>query len=99
MYREVARCDAGEFGQFDRPKRPMRLPTVLTRDEVKRVLVHMEQCVAVHSKRPSIGDRWWVLALRMVSQSFSNLSWSTGNQAYLTAGMPIIAGFGLGGVA
>jgi integron integrase len=42
MYREVVRRDPGDFGEFDRAKRPKRLPTVLTRDEVKRVLVHME---------------------------------------------------------
>ena len=42
MYREVVRRDPGEFGEFDRAKRPKRLPTVLTRDEVKRVLAHLE---------------------------------------------------------
>jgi integron integrase len=42
MYREVVRRDPGEFGEFDRAKRPKRLPTVLTREEVKRVLAHMD---------------------------------------------------------
>jgi len=42
MYREVVRRDPGEFGEFDRAKRPKRLPTVLTRDEVKRVLAHLD---------------------------------------------------------
>jgi site-specific recombinase XerD len=42
MYREVVRRDPGEYGEFDRAKRPKRLPTVLTRDAVKRVLAHME---------------------------------------------------------
>jgi len=42
MYREVVRRDPGDLGEFDRAKRPKRLPTVLTRDEVKRVLVHLE---------------------------------------------------------
>lgn len=42
MYREVVRRDPGEFGEFDRAKRSKRLPTVLTRDEVKRVLAHLE---------------------------------------------------------
>jgi len=42
MYREVVRRDPGEFGEFDRAKRPKRLPTVLTKDEVKRVLTHLE---------------------------------------------------------
>lgn len=42
MYREVVRRDPGEFGEFERAKRPKRLPTVLTREEVKRVLVHLD---------------------------------------------------------
>jgi len=42
MYREVVRCDAGEFGEFERAKRSRRLPVVLTKDEVKRVLAHLE---------------------------------------------------------
>lgn len=42
MYREVVRRDPGEFGEFDRAKRPKRLPVVLTKEEVKRVLVHIE---------------------------------------------------------
>ena len=42
MYREVVRRDPGEFGEVARAKRPRRLPTVLTKDEVKRVLTHLE---------------------------------------------------------
>jgi integron integrase len=42
MYREVIRRDPGEFGEFDRAKRPKRLPTILTKEEVRRVLAHME---------------------------------------------------------
>ena len=38
LYREVLRIDPGQFGEFDRAKRPPRLPTVLTRDEVDAVL-------------------------------------------------------------
>jgi integron integrase len=41
MYRDVVRREPGEFGDFDRAKRPRRLPVVLTRDEVRRVLTHM----------------------------------------------------------
>jgi len=41
MYREVLRRDPGEFGEFQPAKRPKRLPTVLTRDEVQRVLTHL----------------------------------------------------------
>ena len=36
MYREVLRRDPGEFGDFEPAKRPKRLPTVLTREEVER---------------------------------------------------------------
>ncbi len=42
-YCEVLRRDPGDFGEFERAKRPKRLPTVLTCDEVKHVLVHMEE--------------------------------------------------------
>lgn len=42
MVREVVGRDPGEFREFDRAKRPKRLPTVLTRDEVKRVLAPMD---------------------------------------------------------
>jgi hypothetical protein len=42
MYREVVQRDPGEFGEFQRAKRPKRLPTVLTRNEVQRVLAHLE---------------------------------------------------------
>lgn len=41
MYREVLRRDPGEFGEFEPAKRPKRLPTVLTRDEVRHVLTHL----------------------------------------------------------
>ena len=43
MYRDVVRRDPGEFGEFERAKRPKRLPAVLTREEVKRVLAHLER--------------------------------------------------------
>ena len=42
MFREVVRRDPGEFGEFCRAKRPKRLPTVLARDEVKRVLAPLD---------------------------------------------------------
>ena len=42
MYREIVRRDPGEFGALDRAKRPKRLPTLLTRDKVKRVLDHLD---------------------------------------------------------
>lgn len=42
MYREVGGRDPGDFADFLRAKRPKRLPTVLTRDEVKRLLAFLE---------------------------------------------------------
>ena len=38
LYREVLHLHVGEIGAFERAKRPQRLPEVLTRDEVKKVL-------------------------------------------------------------
>jgi site-specific recombinase XerD len=42
MYREVIRRDPVDFGEFQRAKRTKRLPAVMTRDEVQRVLAHLE---------------------------------------------------------
>lgn len=42
MDREVVRHDPGEFGEFDRAKRPKRFPAVLTRDEVRQVWAHLK---------------------------------------------------------
>jgi len=42
MYREVLRREPGEFGEFQHAKRPKRLPTVLTKAEVQRVLAHFD---------------------------------------------------------
>ena len=39
LYREVLQVQVGEIGEFERVRRPARLPEVLTRDEVRRVLV------------------------------------------------------------
>jgi len=41
IYDGVVRREPGEFGEFDRAMQPKRLPTVLTRDDVKRARVHM----------------------------------------------------------
>lgn len=41
LYREVLRIQLEEFEQVARAKRPERLPTVLTREEVKRVIREM----------------------------------------------------------
>src|SRR5260221_422555 len=40
-YREVLHKDWGELGEVERAKRPQRLPVVLTRGEVDRVLIGM----------------------------------------------------------
>jgi len=55
MYREVVRRDQSEFDGFDRAMRPKRLPTVLTRDEVKLVLSMYRGIgtVSIHSDAPS----------------------------------------------
>jgi integron integrase len=42
MYREALRRDPGEFGEFQLAKRPKRLPTVLTKVEVQRVLARFD---------------------------------------------------------
>lgn len=42
MHREVVLRDPGEFGAFEHAKRPKRLPGVLTKEEVRRVLAPME---------------------------------------------------------
>ena len=39
LYRHVLRFDPGQFGPIERAKRPVKLPVVLSRDEVKRLLV------------------------------------------------------------
>ena len=38
LYREVLHQDSGEVGRVERAKRPERLPVVLTRGEVDRLL-------------------------------------------------------------
>ena len=38
LYRRVLRFDPGQFGPIERAKRPIKLPVVLSRDEVKRLL-------------------------------------------------------------
>ena len=38
FFREGLKRDLGELGEFERAKRPRRLPVVLTRAEIQRVL-------------------------------------------------------------
>jgi len=41
LYRRVLRIDPGELGEVIRARKPMRLPVVMTRDEVRCVLSHL----------------------------------------------------------
>jgi integron integrase len=42
LFTQVLKKEAGDFGDFVRAKRPVRVPTVLTRDEMGRLLDSME---------------------------------------------------------
>jgi len=42
LYRHVLQKELGEFGDIVRAKRPVRLPEVLTREEIKRLMTHMD---------------------------------------------------------
>jgi site-specific recombinase XerD len=41
FYKHVLRVDLGDFGPMERAKKPGRLPVVMSRDEARRVLLHM----------------------------------------------------------
>ena len=49
-YFEVLHRDPGEFGEFQRAKCQKRLTTVLTRDEVQRVLAHLDGTYGLMAK-------------------------------------------------
>jgi integrase len=38
LYRDVLGREPGDIGRFEKPQRPAKLPTVLTKEEVRRVL-------------------------------------------------------------
>ena len=42
LYRQVLDLSLGEIGEYARAKRPQRLPVVLTREEVQRLLAAMK---------------------------------------------------------
>lgn len=42
LYQQVLQQPLGELGEFLRAKKPKRLPTVLTREEVERLLAHLQ---------------------------------------------------------
>jgi len=47
LYGEVLGVELPWLGNIDRPKRPRRLPVVLTRQEVRDVLAHMDGCAGL----------------------------------------------------
>jgi integron integrase len=51
LYRRVLGVDLGDLGEVIRARKPMRLPVVMTREEVRAVLSHLQ------------GDRWLMASL------------------------------------
>jgi len=41
LYKHVLKIELGDFGQFERPTKPRKLPNVLTREEVNSVMTHL----------------------------------------------------------
>jgi len=41
LYRRVLKIELGDFGQMERARRPEKLPTVMSKKEVRRVLAEM----------------------------------------------------------
>jgi hypothetical protein len=54
LYRHVIGLEVGDLGKVIRARKPTRLPVVMTRDEVKSVLMHLT------------GDKW-LMAIRIYS--------------------------------
>jgi len=50
LYKHVLQIELGDFGHMERAKRPRRLPTVLTKEEAKRVLAAMPGTYGVMAK-------------------------------------------------
>lgn len=50
LYKYVLKIDLGDFGHMERAKRPERLPTVMTKGEVSRVLTAMSGIYALMAK-------------------------------------------------
>ncbi len=50
LYKQVLRMELGDFGAMERAKKPVRLPVVMTKDEVTRVLLHMSGQHALMAK-------------------------------------------------
>ena len=42
LYKQVLEIEPGDFSSLVRPKKPMKLPVVFTKNEVKRVLIQLE---------------------------------------------------------
>ncbi|MFO7557989.1 MAG: integron integrase [Desulfobacterales bacterium] len=47
LYKQVLRIDLGDFGKMERAKRSKRLPSVLTKNEVKQILFLLEGANAI----------------------------------------------------
>jgi site-specific recombinase XerD len=54
MYREVLHQELGELGEVERAKRPERLPVVLTREEVDRLLAGMSGTFQLMAKAEQV---------------------------------------------
>ena len=50
LYKQVLQKDLGSFGQMERGKRPEKLPTVLSKDEVARVLAMIPEKYQIMAK-------------------------------------------------
>jgi len=50
LYKHVLRIDLGDFGPMERARRPERLPTVMTKTEVGRVLSGMSGIYGLMAK-------------------------------------------------
>lgn len=50
LYKHVLQIELGDFGPMERAKRPGRLPTVLSREEVRRVLAAMSGAYGLMAK-------------------------------------------------
>jgi site-specific recombinase XerD len=50
LYKRVLRIDLGEFGHMERAKRPERVPTVMTKTEVRPVLGAMSGVYGLMAK-------------------------------------------------
>ncbi len=50
LYKHVLRMELGDFGHMERAKKPERLPTVMTKSEVNRILAGMSSTYVLLAK-------------------------------------------------